>query len=146
MVAGQGLRSRYVGGGTEKRLTGRAAQLCRRGFQPRDQLVEPKLLQTVSDRVQLARRELDQALPLLTQLERLAQPGLVRVEPPDDLLEPLHGGLVAHRLGTHLLPPSSSSITWAPTLPSASRMSKWPASRTAAAVARGSPPSSSTSA
>src|SRR3954453_4240024 len=128
MVGGQELRSRYVGGWTEKRPCVIArrpgAGLRRRGLEPRDQVVQPKLLQTRSDRVELARRELDQALPLAAQLERLAQSRLVRVEPADDLLEPLDGSLVCHRLSAHLLPPFSS--TRAPTRPSANRTSKRP--------------------
>src|SRR3954452_2691596 len=121
MVAGQELRSRYVGGWTEKRLSGGAEPLRRRRFETRHQLVEPKLLQTVSHCVQLARRELDQALPLLAQLERLAQPRVVGIEAAVVLLEPLHRGLVRHRLGAHVPPPSWSSITWAPRAPSARR-------------------------
>src|SRR4051812_49837070 len=92
------------------RRTGR--DLRGRSLEPRDQVVEPKLLQTLSDRVQLARGELDQALPLLAQLQRLAQAGLVRVEPPDDLLEPLDGPLVRHRLSAHRAPSVFPPLHW----------------------------------
>src|SRR3954451_5928810 len=54
-------------------------------FQASDQLVEPELLEPLADGLQLRRRELDQALALLAELERLAQAGLVGVEPADDL-------------------------------------------------------------
>src|SRR3954451_10673932 len=115
--------------------------LRRSGLQPDDQLVQPQLLEALPDGFQLARRELDQALALGAQLERLAQAGLVRVEPADDLLQALDGGLVGGRLGGH-----SSSSVLARTTPSARRASKVLASRSAAAVISGSPPSSTRSA
>src|SRR3954454_14306475 len=52
-----------------------------------DQLGEPQLLQPLADGLQLPGGELDQALALGAQLERLAQARLVRVEPPGDLPE-----------------------------------------------------------
>jgi hypothetical protein len=56
-------------------LGGRA----RAGLETRDELVEPELLEAVRNRVELARAELDEALALLDQLERLPQAGLARV-------------------------------------------------------------------
>src|SRR3954451_9168836 len=70
-------------------------------LEPGDQLVEAQLLQPLADCLQLARGELDQALALGAELERLAQARLVRVEPADDLLEPLDGGLVRRGGGAH---------------------------------------------
>src|SRR3954453_21257996 len=110
-------------------------------LEPGDQLVEAQLLQPLADCLELARGELDQALALGAELERLAQPGLVRVEPADDLLEPLDGGLVCGGLGAHW-----SSSVLARTTPSASRALKVLASCTAAAVTSGSPRSSTSSA
>src|SRR3954454_20043053 len=65
-----------------------ARVLPRRALQPLDELVELQLLEALPDRVQLARRILDQLAPLSAQVERFAQPGLAGVEPLDDLLEP----------------------------------------------------------
>src|SRR4051812_49958399 len=53
------------------------------GVEPRDQLVELQLVEPLPDGIELTRRELDQALALLAQLERFAQARLVRVEPAD---------------------------------------------------------------
>src|SRR3954447_23883040 len=98
-------------------------------LEPGDQLVEAQLLQPLADGLELARCELDQALALGAELERLAQPGLVRVEPADDLLEPLDGGLVSGCCCGH-----RASSVLARTAPSASRASNVFASRSAAAV------------
>src|SRR3954469_13812233 len=91
---------RYVRPRTEKlswsalcrSLRGRRLELC-------DQLVQAELLQTLADSIQLTRRELDQALALGAEPQGLAQAGLVRSQPGDDLLEPLDGGLVGGCLG-----------------------------------------------
>src|SRR4051794_25665074 len=64
------------------------------GLQPRDELVEPQLLEPLPDRLELARAELDQPAALLAELERLAQPGLPGVQLGDDRLDALAGGLV----------------------------------------------------
>src|SRR3954468_7699478 len=119
--------------------SGRSLRGC--GLEPRDQVVEPELLEPLTHRLELRRGELDQALALGAELERLAQAGLVRVKPADDLLEPLHRGLVRVFCGgCHC-----SSSVLARTTPSASRASNVCASRSAAAVMRGSPPSSTSS-
>src|SRR3954454_9260776 len=110
-------------------------------LEPGDQLVEAQLLQPLADCLELARGELDQALALGAELERLAQPGLVRVEPADDLLEPLDGRFVRGGLCAHW-----SSSVFARTTPSPSRALKVLASCTAAAVISGSPASSTSSA
>src|SRR4051812_28163962 len=93
---------RYARDRMETRAGARSGRRCRelrrslRGsrLEARDQVVEAQLLETLADRLQLARGELDQPLALLAELERLAEAGLVRVEPADDVLEPLDGGLV----------------------------------------------------
>src|SRR5437764_2588856 len=101
-----------------------------------EQIVEPQLLQALPDLLQLGCGVLDQGLALAAEIQGLAQAGLVRVEPRDDLLEPLDGTLVALRLNAH--GPSSLPVTWAGTEPSAMRRSKLPAARTAAAPVSGS--------
>src|SRR3954454_7603034 len=112
-------------------------------LEPGDQLVEAQLLQPLADCLELARGELDEALALGAELERLAQPGLVRVEPSDDLLESLDCRLVRRRFGgAHF----GSSRVVARTVPSAMRASNMWASRSAAAVTSGSPVSSTRSA
>ncbi len=67
------------------------------GVQPRRQLVELQLAQTLAHRVQLGGAVGDQFAPLTAELERLAQAGLAGVEPVDDLLQPLNRDLVAIR-------------------------------------------------
>ena len=106
----------------------RASYGCgrRRRFEARDQVVEAELLEALADRLELAGRVVDQRLALAAEVERLAQAGLARVEPGDDLLEPLDGGLVA--LGR------AHSCTFAGTSASAIRAVNAPASRTAAAL------------
>src|SRR5436305_104775 len=114
--------------------------LPRRALQALDQLVELQLLEALADRVQLARRVLEQLAPLSAQVERFAQTGLAGVEPLDDLLESLHRGLVGRWFSAHS---STSSRTRAGTWPSAMRNSKSEASRMAAALASGVPSASS---
>src|SRR6266536_2770135 len=105
-------------------------------LEPRDQVVQAKLLETFPHRVELARCVLDQLAALLAELECLAQAGLAGVELLDDLLDAGDRGLVARRLNAHL---STSSRTRAATQPSAMRSSKFFTFRTAAAPASGSP-------
>src|SRR5436309_11459068 len=111
-------------------------------LEPRDELVELQLLEAASHRLELARGELDQPAALAAELERLPQPRLVRVEPRDDLLEALDGGLVRRgRLccfRTHLSS-CSESKGCAATVPPDMRRSNPPAGRTASGRVRGSP-------
>src|SRR4051794_6879222 len=64
------------------------------GLQPRDELLQAQLLEPLAHRLELAGAELDQPAALLAELEGLAQPGLPGVEPGDDRLDALAGGLV----------------------------------------------------
>src|SRR3954463_16442733 len=83
--------------------SGRSLRGC--GLEPRDEVVEAELLEPLTDRLELSRRELDQALALGAELERLAQAGLVRVEPAGDFPQPLDGALVGSRFSCHSVPP-----------------------------------------
>src|SRR3954452_15494790 len=142
-VAGQDCDQGTLRAGRKSGREGLSRALGRGALETRHELVQLQLLQALAHRVQLARGELDQALALLAELERLAQAGLVRVEPPDDLLEPLDGPLVRHRLSAHRASSVSPfSSTCASTLPSASRALKRPAARTADAPGSSSPRSS----
>ena len=67
------------------------------GLEPRDELVEPQLLEPAADGLELRRAVLDQDAALAAQLQRLAQAGLAGVQPADDLLDAGGGGLVGHR-------------------------------------------------
>ena len=68
------------------------------GLELADEVVEVEPLKLAGDGIELALAVLDERLALAAELERLAQLGLAGVEPDDDLLEPLDGGLVAARL------------------------------------------------
>src|SRR5215217_7093309 len=109
------LKSRYVPTQTEKGLSGALGRYgsagaakqaassglfawLRPAFQAGDQLVQLQLAQPLAHGVELARGVLDQRTALRAELERLAQPRLVRVEPGDDLLQALDRGLVGGRL------------------------------------------------
>src|SRR3954454_4693328 len=105
-------------------------------FQPRDQLVQAQLLEALPHRLELGRGVLDQLAALSTQVERLTQARLARVELLDDLLDAVDRRLVARGSNCHL---STSSRTRAGTLPSAMRSSKSCSSRTAAELPSGSP-------
>src|SRR4051794_33109426 len=61
------------------------ASLPRR-LQPRDQLVEPQLLEPLPDRLQLRGGVLDQLAPLAAKVECVAEARLASVELLDDLL------------------------------------------------------------
>src|SRR5215210_6117758 len=115
------------------------------GLEPGDELVEAELLEALGDRVELARAELDQAAALLAQLERLAEPGLARVEAADDLLDAGAGALVGEGGGV-AHDPSPYGRGRTDTVPSASRSVSSACSRAAAAEVTGSPAGSSTSA
>ncbi len=130
-----GVRARRGGGGLV------AAGLRGRLLEPRRELIQAQLLEALADRVQFRGAVGDQLLALAAEVEGLAKPGLTGVEPVDDLLEAPNRGLVALRLLAH--PFSSRSIcessTLAPTLPSAKRSRRRPASAAPAALVSGSP-------
>src|SRR5262245_9143583 len=69
--------------------------LRRRRFELPHQLVEVEALELAGHGVELSLAVLDHDLALAAELERLAELGLPRVEPQDDLLEPLDRGLIA---------------------------------------------------
>src|SRR5215211_3524201 len=73
------------------------ASRLRRGccLETRDQVVQAELFQALSDSLELTGGVVDQRLALAAEVERLAQTRLAGVEPGDDLLQPLDGGLVA---------------------------------------------------
>ena len=79
-------RERQVGDARRRSLTASSASLAA-ALEPRDELVEPQLLEALADRLELARAELDELAALRDELERLAQAGLAGVQPPDDLLD-----------------------------------------------------------
>src|SRR5919197_1421757 len=131
-------KSRPHGGGKPlvMRVWGASARGLARRLQPRDQLVQAQLLEALSDGLQLACRVLDQLAALTAQVERLAQAWLARVQLLDDLLDAVDRRLVGCRLHGHRF---TSSRTRAGRVPSAMRSSKSSTSRTAAALASGSP-------
>ena len=57
-------------------------------FEPGHQVVQAQLLEALADRVELGGAVLDEVAALLDELERLAQAGVARVQPADDLLDP----------------------------------------------------------
>ena len=87
------MRSGSSGDGVEGRHGGHAV------LQPGDELVEAQLLEPAADGVELGRAELDEPAALADEVERLAQPGVAGVQPPDDLLEAGGRGLVGLGLG-----------------------------------------------
>src|SRR5215213_9955447 len=113
------------------------------GLEPGDQLVEAELLEALGDGVELSRAELDEAPALLAELERLPQPGLARVEAPDDLLNAGTGGLVGEG-GSVAHDPSPYGRGRTDTRPSWRRRVSSACSRAAAAEVTGSPAGSST--
>src|SRR5919198_2272626 len=102
-------------------------------LQPGDQLLEAQLLEPATDGVELGGAELDQAASLAHEVERLAQPGLARVQALDDRLEARGSRLVGLRIG-RLLGHVSSSVMVASTAPSPKNRRTSPASRAAAAL------------
>jgi hypothetical protein len=135
----RGGRGRARSGG----LRGRAGPAA--GLEPRDHLVEAQLLEAVRDGVEFAGAELDEALALLAQLERLAEARLAGVEAADDLLDASAGGLVGSG-GSVAHDPSPYGSGRTDTVPSCRRSVSSACSRAAAAEVTGSPAGSSTSA
>src|SRR3954454_858504 len=115
------------------------------GLEAGDELVEAELLEALRDRVELAGAELDEAAGLLAELERLAEPGLARVEAAYDLLDARAGGLVGEG-GSVAHDPSPYGWGRTDTVPSWSLSVSSACSRAAAADVTGSPAGSSTSA
>src|SRR4051794_40222928 len=143
-------RSAPAGRAREGRLGARAGGLDRRARaagrpEPGGELGEAEPLEALGDRVELARAELDEAAALLAQLERLAEPGLARVEAADDLLDAGAGGLVGEGGGV-AHDPSPYGCGRTDTVPSRSRSVSSACSRAPAAEVTGSPAGSSTSA
>src|SRR3954454_7617093 len=70
-------------------------------LEPCHELLEAQLLEPLTDRLELARAELDEPAALAHELEGLAQPGLSGVQALDDRLQPRGGGLVGLLLVSH---------------------------------------------
>src|SRR5579859_4800687 len=91
-------------------------------FEAADQLVQAQLLERVADSAELARAQLDQALALADERERLAEAGLAGVQTADDLLHASRRRLVALQLSRLLFRPpdvAHRSMILAPSTPSA---------------------------
>src|SRR3954447_23473993 len=120
-------------------------------LEPGHELVEPQLLEPPAHRLELGGADLPVPAPLLAELERLAQAGLARVQPGDDRLEPLAGGLVGecdvglgHRQSQGTRDADGSGRPGR--RPSCRRSVRAGCARAAAALVTGSPVASSTSA